>query len=128
MGVVVARPAECAYLEVALPGRAKEVAGVLLLDVEADELHLRLRRDWDSFAGEEAEILSLLEEDLAAKGREWGGRRLLEFLEDCLANTVRISEREAMRVADFGGAGRGADHERYVYRDGERPVDGAADT
>ncbi|MCA2966513.1 MAG: hypothetical protein INH40_21675, partial [Acidobacteriaceae bacterium] len=88
MGVVVARPAECAYLEVALPGRAKEVAGVLLLDVEADELHLRLRRDWDSFAGEEAEILSLLEEDLAAKGREWGGRRLLEFLEDCLANTV----------------------------------------
>jgi len=116
MGVVFAKPAECAYLEVALPGRPKEVAGVLLLDVEADELHLRLRRDWDSFAGEEAEVLSLLEEDLAAKGREWGGGRLLEFLEDCLAHTVRISEREAMRVADFPA------RLRRLYREAVEPA------
>ena len=95
------RGAEFAYLEVALPGRAKEVAGVLLLDVEEDVLYLRLRRDWESFASGEADVLSLLEEDIAAKGREWGGKRVLEFLEDHLSHTVRITDREATRVASF---------------------------
>ena len=101
MEVLSARGAEFAYLEVALPGRAKEVAGVLLLDVEEDVLYLRLRRDWDFFAAGEADVLSLLEADIAAKGREWGGKRVLEFLEDHLSHTVRITEREATRVANF---------------------------
>lgn len=114
--VLSARPAECAYLEVALPGRAKEVAGVLLLDVEADVLHLRLRRDWESFAGEEADVLELLEADIAAKGQEWGGRRVLAFLEEHLSHTVQVSEREAMRVADFPA------RLRRLYREAVEPA------
>ncbi len=101
MEVVSAREAEFAYLEVALPGRVKEVAGVLLLDVEGDVLHLRLRRDWESFAAGEADVLSLLEDDIASKSREWGGKRVFEFLEDHLSHTVRITEREKTRVANF---------------------------
>ena len=101
MEIIAPRGAEFAYLEVALPGQAKEVAGVLLLDVKEDVLHLRLRRDWESFASSEADILSLLEADIAAKGREWGGKRVFEFLEDHLSHTLRISEREETRVADF---------------------------
>lgn len=113
---LVPRAAECTFLEVALPGRPREVAGVLLLDIEANELHLRLRRDWESFAGDEADILTLLEEDIAAKGREWGGTKVLEFLEDHLSHTVRITEREAMRVADFPA------RLRRLYRESIEPA------
>lgn len=66
-----------------------------------DRLHLRLRRDWDEIAPEEAAILSALEFDLASKAAEMGAKRLLDYLEETLSNLLRISERREVEVHDF---------------------------
>jgi len=96
------RSGEYCLLEIALPGRRPENAGVLLLDPEADELHYLLRRDWDAIAEpEDAEVLAALEEDLGWKTRELGARRFLEILEDSLSNVLRVTGRQSVLVEDF---------------------------
>ncbi len=76
-------------------------AGVLLEDPETDRLHVRVRRDWDQIAPEEAEVLSVLEADLAAKSAEMGAAHLIARLEDTLSNWLRISNRREVMVEDF---------------------------
>src|SRR5271167_2986064 len=76
-------------------------AGILLEDRGADQLHIRLRRDWEKIAPEEADLLSALESDLAAKSAEMGAARLFEYLEDTLSNTLRVTDRREMIVANF---------------------------
>lgn len=96
------RKAEYVVLEAALPGRPITPAGVLLLEAEADRLHLKLRRDWAEWvAPEDAEVLELLAADLAAQADEIGGAALLALLEDRLSNALRLSERRTAIVADF---------------------------
>ncbi len=79
-------------------------AGVLLEDSGEDRLHLRLRRDWDLIAPEEAEVLAELEADLAGKSAEMGAGRLLGYLEDTLSNVVHVSEPRQVMVEDFDRA------------------------
>lgn len=89
-------------LEAALPGRAAEIIGVLLLDPETDTLYVRLRRDWDVFASaEDAEVLRELEDDLLGKARESGGEAVLEYLESAISQSLRITDRAALQVRDF---------------------------
>jgi SOS-response transcriptional repressor LexA len=76
-------------------------AGILLEDPGTDRLYVRLRRDWDQIAAEEADLLSALESDLVAKSAETGAARLFEYLEDTLSNTLRVTDRSEMIVADF---------------------------
>jgi SOS-response transcriptional repressor LexA len=76
-------------------------AGVLLEDPSHDRVYLRLRRDWEEIAPEEAETLAALEFDLAAKAAEMGASRLLGCLEDTLSNFLRIGERREVVVEDF---------------------------
>lgn len=96
------RTGECVFLQVALPGRPVENAGVLLLDPETDQVHLRLRRDWDVIAGEdEVEVLELLADDLAAKARETGGRALLGYLSENLSHLLRVTDAETVQLSDF---------------------------
>ncbi|MBM3775861.1 MAG: S24 family peptidase [Acidobacteria bacterium] len=90
--------AEYCLLELASPGGAGEPAGVLLLDPARNRLHARLRRSWPE---EDADILELLEEDLAHKAREMGGAGLLGWLEDSLSHRLRISGRETIQVDSF---------------------------
>lgn len=95
------RELEYCFLQVRLPGSGSvENAGVLLLEPESGTLHIKLRRDWESFAGEEAEVLAALEEDLSAKAAEMGGPALLAYLEEHLSNLVTVSERERTVAAD----------------------------
>ena len=97
-----ARRAQYWVMELALPGRPKVNAGVLLLDTASDQLHLRLRRDWEQLADpEDAEVLAGLEQDLRRQGRESGGEQLLRSLEDTLSHTLRITDRETIAVGDF---------------------------
>jgi phage repressor protein C with HTH and peptisase S24 domain len=96
------RPAEWTLVMVELPGRRPEASGVLLLDSELGELHLKLRRDWDEIASQEdAEVFQELEHDLQMKAREMGGAGLLAWLEENAANTIRAGERAQITVRDF---------------------------
>lgn len=97
--------AEYSIVLAELPGRGAEAIGVLLLDPESGELHLRFRRDWETFAEEEdREVLAELASDLAQQARDFGGATLLEFLEATLSNVLRISDREQVEIEDAGRA------------------------
>jgi SOS-response transcriptional repressor LexA len=97
-----ARKVQYAVLELALPGRPKANAGVLLLDPATDELLFKLRQDWAELADpEDAEVLSHVAEDLAQRAKEAGGDALLGHLEDLLSNVLRISERETIAVGNL---------------------------
>jgi len=100
--VVTTREAQYALLEVALPGREPEPAGVLLFDPSEGRLEARLRRDWEQIAEpEDAELLELLDRDLEARVAEMGAGSLLEHLEDTLSNVLRISGRETVLLGNF---------------------------
>jgi|SRR5579863_1859640 len=101
MSVVTTNAANLSILELEVPGRELVAAGVLLEDPSQDRLYLRLRRDWDEIAPEEAETLSALEFDLAAKAAEMGASRLLGYLEGTLSNVLQIGDRREVMVEDF---------------------------
>jgi len=84
-----------------LPGAGQMKAGVLLEDPSTDRLWLRLRRDWEEFAPEEAEVLAALEYDLTAKAQELGAKKLLRYLEDSLSNVLLVTDRRDVLVDDF---------------------------
>jgi len=88
-------------LAVAIPGQEPVNAGILLEDPQSDRLYIRMRRDWERFAPEEADFLSEIEGDLAGKAAELGAARLLEAIEDSLSNLLRVSSREPVEVRDF---------------------------
>jgi|HubBroStandDraft_6_1064221.scaffolds.fasta_scaffold322584_1 hypothetical protein len=76
--------------------------GLLLENPERDELHLRLRRDLESLAGEEdAEVLAAMAQDLRSKATELGAAALLRSLEDSLSNAIRITDRRPVQVGNF---------------------------
>ena len=47
-------------------------AGVLLLDPVTNALHVRVRRDWETVAPEESDVLDALQDDLELKAAEMG--------------------------------------------------------
>lgn len=95
------RAARYSLLTVELPGEQPVTAGVLLEDPAANLVHIRLRRDWEQFAPDEAEVLSLLEDDLRVRAAQMGAADFLAQLEDTLSNTVRVSDRRETIVEDF---------------------------
>jgi SOS-response transcriptional repressor LexA len=95
------RAARYSLLTVELPGQDAVTAGVLLEDPAANFVHIRLRRDWEQFAPDEAEVLSLLEDDLLARAAQMGAAEFLAQLEDTLSNTIRVSNRREAMVEDF---------------------------
>jgi len=88
-------------LTLELPGAGRKNAGVLLEDPSTDRLWVRLRRDWEEFAPEEAEVLAAMEYDLTAKAQEMGATQLLGYLEDTLSNTLLVTDRRDVVVGDF---------------------------
>lgn len=101
--VLAARQADLRLLELALPGKDTEVCGVLLFDPSEERLGVRLRRDWDALTSDEndLDVLELLEEDLRQKAAEIGSRAFLDYLEDTLSNTIRLSEPETVLMGGF---------------------------
>jgi SOS-response transcriptional repressor LexA len=88
-------------LTLELPGTGRINAGVLLEDPITDRLWVRLRRDWEEFAPEEAEVLAAIEYDLEAKAQELGAKELLRYLEDTLSNVLVVTDRDEVVVGDF---------------------------
>jgi SOS-response transcriptional repressor LexA len=103
MSVLTTQIARYIILTLELPGTGvgKMNAGVLLEDPATDRLWVRLRRDWEEFAPDEAEVLSAIEYDLASKAREMGATQLLKYLEETLSNAVQVTDRREVPVEDF---------------------------
>lgn len=95
------RAARYSLLMVELPGREVITSGVLLEDPASDQVHIRLRRDWERLAPEEAEVLAELESDLLAQAAAEGAAKFFARLEDTLSNTIRVSDRREAMVEDF---------------------------
>jgi len=104
MAIATTRLGRLSVLRLEMPGDSPVSAGVLLEDPVNNRLYLRLRRDWDLIAPAEAEVLSELEPDLAAKAEELGAARVLGRLQDTLSNTLTISSPRDVMVEDFGRA------------------------
>jgi phage repressor protein C with HTH and peptisase S24 domain len=104
MSAIATHRARYSLLSIELPGVEPFSAGVLLEDPSADRLYVRLRRDWNQVAPEEADVLSLLEDDLNSKASELGASKLLASLEDTLSNTMRVTEAREVMVEDFDRA------------------------
>jgi len=104
MSIATTQLARLSILHLEMPGSAPVSAGVLLEDPANDRLYLRLRRDWDVIAPAEADVLSELESDLAAKSHDLGAARVLDQLQDTLSNTLTISEPREVLVEDFSRA------------------------
>jgi SOS-response transcriptional repressor LexA len=89
-------------LEAVLPERRPQNIGVLLIDPESGRGWVRLRQAYDDIAApEDAEVLQALEADMRARISESGGPAYLEWLEDSLSNTIRVSERQSVAVDAF---------------------------
>jgi SOS-response transcriptional repressor LexA len=101
MAVVTTHSASYSILELAIPGKDPTPAGILLHDSSQDRLYVRLRRDWEEIAPEEAEVLTLIESDLTGKAAELGAATLLAYIEGTLSNVLRTGERHALAVRDF---------------------------
>jgi phage repressor protein C with HTH and peptisase S24 domain len=101
MSVLTTQHARYMILTLELPGTGRMNAGVLLEDPETDRLWVRLRRDWEELAPEEAEVLAAIEYDLAAKAQELGAKELLRYLEDTLSNVLAVTDRREVLVDDF---------------------------
>lgn len=103
-GLLLTHPGRYAVLEADLSRSGTEPVGILLEDPESDRVYVRLRRDWEMVAGEDAEVFELLEHDLNVKASELGAERLLSWMEDTLSGTLRVSDRQSVLVSDFDRA------------------------
>lgn len=101
MGIFPIRTGEWALLTLHLPSRSEQRVGILLVDA-VDGLHVRLRSDWASVARDDdyATIWCELEEDLAARGRDLGGKAVLDWLEESASHTLQIGERHSIEVGE----------------------------
>jgi len=104
MATLTTQLARLSILQLEMPGDTPVSVGVLLEDPGNNRLYLRLRRDWDVIAPSEAEVLSELESDLAAKIQDLGAARVLDHLHDTLSNTLTISAPREIMVEDFDRA------------------------
>ena len=94
------RPLEYIVLEVRLPGCKPENAGVILLDKESDRLFVKARRDWDSFASDEAEVLAGLEATIESMARDQGAAKTLAYIETSFSGVLHSTDRQATVAAD----------------------------
>ena len=78
-----------------------EACGVVVADADANEAAFRFRRDWEDFAGEEAEFLEAIAEDLPDKARELGVRAFLAWVDGDLSNTFRCGEPQRTLALDL---------------------------
>ena len=98
----VEHPAEFMVMQYEWPGGKLQPIAILLLDLSADKLHLRSRDDFDGIADrDDAELLQLFIAQLAAESEQMRGSDILLELEDKLANSVRITERQLATADDI---------------------------
>ena len=89
-------------LEVAPPGRARQAAGVILIDPATDRGWARLREHFEDIAdAEDAEILPALVDGIRERLSSLGAAAALADLEQSLSNILLVSERQEVAVDAF---------------------------
>lgn len=68
-----------------------EKCGIVVRDLETDECAFRFRADLEDFAGEEADLVRGLLEQLRVYGEEMGGAALMKWMDETLSNLVTVS-------------------------------------
>ncbi len=102
MVVVGTSSARYAILAAHVVGEGNTRAGILLEDPREDRLYIRMRKDWEEIADEEeAEVLSLLEDDLNARASEMGAAKLLAWFQENASGSITIDDPEDVLVEDF---------------------------
>jgi phage repressor protein C with HTH and peptisase S24 domain len=102
LSIASGRSCQFSVLSLALPGHPVTPAGIFLFDPGDNELHFKLRSDWEALGADEddEEYLAALEDDFHLRIRELGAEQFLLSLEDSLSGLLRISDREAVAVAN----------------------------
>jgi hypothetical protein len=85
-------------LQVELPSANSQNIGILLLDTDSDRLYCRFRRDFEEFAGDEADWFKEVPEYIVQMAKELGGQKCLEWMESTLSHTLRISKRKRVPI------------------------------
>jgi Protein of unknown function (DUF3037) len=84
---------EFSVLFFAKPGGPVVPIGILLFDRPQQQLRVRLRANWADIADrDDAEILACLSDELVQLGKELGAQGLLEYLNDTLSHSIRITD------------------------------------
>jgi hypothetical protein len=118
MSIIATRTAEYLIVEAHFPGQAPVPAGVLLHDPERGLLKWRFRQDWSEVAApEDAEVLDHLSDMFGEAVEERGPEGFLEWAEGTFSNTIRLSGREAVLIANFDST------LRRLYNQHVRPVE-----
>lgn len=92
------RTAEFLLLQFQLPDGALCAIAVLLFDHPADKLHVRSRRNLTGVGPHDQGVLNLYLSQLTLDAATTSGEAILGQLEDSLSNSIRITERIALRV------------------------------
>lgn len=118
------RAGSWSLLEIAQPGRAPVAFGILFFDEADDSLafHLLDPEVFEDLCEQDADIFAALPDDLAAKGREMGGRALIASFEDGASHFFRIGDRTAIEYAGSAQAAVDRLFEKHVAGREEAPV------
>jgi len=100
ISIATGRMCQFCVLSCAPPGLPNVAIGILLFDPQEEELHFKMRDDWQGLGLEEddQDYLSALSEDFDLRISEMGAAAFLESLEDSLSGFLRISDRESIAV------------------------------
>ena len=76
--------------------------GVLLEDMQSNQLHLKMRRDWDVVAPDDYyDYLRALDADFQSKAAEMGAHEFLTLLTSQLSNFLRITDPQKVMAGKF---------------------------
>jgi SOS-response transcriptional repressor LexA len=95
-------PANLYIVSAEFPGGEEFNIGILLEDIESNQLYVKLRRDWDAIAPDDYyEYLSALESDFRGKAVELGAHEFLDLLTNQLSNALRITDPQRVVAGKF---------------------------
>lgn len=92
----VVRNVEWTLVSVQQPAKAPSPAGVVVLDPDSDELHIRLLPELTGTDRDMGEFWRDLPGYLSQRSREVGGAQLLEWLETVASHVVQLSARSSI--------------------------------
>jgi hypothetical protein len=92
---------EYLLVQAALPAAHIDDVGILLIDSESDQLHIRFRRDCDAFAGDEADWFEDLGDEISTKAEKLGAQKCLDWMESTLSNALQVSPRVSVLVDNY---------------------------